>query len=136
MTAATYSDLIQLGWRRSGCYLYKPDNGATCCPQLTILLDSASFSPSKHQRQTINKFNNFIIDGASDKEGQTGWGPIKEGLTSEGAEELKLSPSRRSKKGKGRAKPCDLNEMLHAPEAENDVDHTFRHEFSVSIPCR
>ena len=31
-----YKDLLDRGWRRSGCYLYKPDMSRTCCPQYTI----------------------------------------------------------------------------------------------------
>lgn len=36
MTPALYQDLIDRGWRRSGTYLYKPDNVHTCCPQIPI----------------------------------------------------------------------------------------------------
>lgn len=31
-----YQDLIDSNWRRSGKYMYKPDNLRTCCPHLTI----------------------------------------------------------------------------------------------------
>ena len=56
-----YQKLLDRGWRRSGKVLYKPDLRASCCPQYTIRLDSSAFRPSKDQRQTLNRFNNFII---------------------------------------------------------------------------
>jgi len=31
-----YQTLVDRGWRRSGAYVYKPDNARTCCPQHSI----------------------------------------------------------------------------------------------------
>ena len=42
-----YQQLVDRGWRRSGCYLYKPNMQRTCCPQYTIRLDVSKFSASK-----------------------------------------------------------------------------------------
>lgn len=42
-----YQQLVDRGWRRSGCYLYKPNMQRTCCPQYTIRLDVNQFSASK-----------------------------------------------------------------------------------------
>lgn len=36
LSAGTYKALLDRGWRRSGCYMYKPDMRNTCCPQYTI----------------------------------------------------------------------------------------------------
>lgn len=36
LTVHDYQDLIDKGWRRSGAFLYRPDNMRTCCPQHTI----------------------------------------------------------------------------------------------------
>lgn len=33
-----YDSMIQRNWRRSGMYLYRPNNAFTCCPQYTIRL--------------------------------------------------------------------------------------------------
>jgi arginine-tRNA-protein transferase len=41
--------------------LYKPDLGASCCPQYTIRLDSEAFCASKEQRQALNRFNKHIL---------------------------------------------------------------------------
>lgn len=136
MTAVTYCDLIKLGWRRSGSYLYKPDNRATCCPQLTISLNSKLFSPSKHQRQIINKFNKFVTEGAGTKEGTAGWGPVRADGTDEiGVNETVKAPPEKAKKGERKANtPIDLSEMLHAAESDHDIDYTFKHDFKVSLP--
>ncbi|TKA56384.1 hypothetical protein B0A53_01954 [Rhodotorula sp. CCFEE 5036] len=68
-----YKDLLDRGWRRSGCYLYKPDMSRTCCPQYTISLDASRFRPSRGQRQVLSRFAAFVRDG--DRQGQPGWGP-------------------------------------------------------------
>lgn len=36
LTVQDYQDLIDRGWRRSGCYCYKPTLHLTCCPMYTI----------------------------------------------------------------------------------------------------
>ena len=59
-----YQSLLNRGWRRSGRQLYKPDLRASCCPQYTIRLDSYSFHASKDQRQTLNRFNQYVLGDA------------------------------------------------------------------------
>ncbi|KAL3422443.1 arginine-trna-protein transferase 1 [Phlyctema vagabunda] len=61
LTAAFYQSLLNRGWRRSGTTLYKPDLRKSCCPQYTIRLDSHKFRTSKDQRQTLNRFNKFVL---------------------------------------------------------------------------
>ncbi|EAL73101.1 hypothetical protein DDB_G0269024 [Dictyostelium discoideum AX4] len=64
LTCEDYQLLIDQGWRRSGTFLYKPNNSdkKTCCPQYTIRLDTSSFKPSKDNKSTIKKFNNYILN--------------------------------------------------------------------------
>ncbi|KAF9058020.1 arginine-tRNA-protein transferase 1 [Panaeolus papilionaceus] len=59
----TYQAMIDHGWRRSGAYCYKPDLRTTCCPQYTIKLDADNFKPSRSQRQLINRWNRYILQG-------------------------------------------------------------------------
>ena len=33
LTVYDYQQLLDLGWRRSGCFLYRPQLKETCCPQ-------------------------------------------------------------------------------------------------------
>ncbi|KAF9131764.1 Arginyl-tRNA--protein transferase 1 [Mortierella sp. 14UC] len=47
----------------SGRYLYKPNLRDSCCPQYTIRMKANEFEASKHQRQVVNRFNNFIQEG-------------------------------------------------------------------------
>ncbi|KAF9909074.1 Arginyl-tRNA--protein transferase 1 [Linnemannia zychae] len=63
MTCQDYQSLINRGWRRSGRYLYKPNLRDSCCPQYTIRMEANEFEASKHQRQVVNRFNNFIQEG-------------------------------------------------------------------------
>lgn len=56
LTCLDYQELIDLGWRRSGTYLYKPDNLETCCPCLTIRLDAQKFEANKAQKKLLRRF--------------------------------------------------------------------------------
>ncbi|KAL7248669.1 hypothetical protein ACSBR2_003421 [Camellia fascicularis] len=41
--------LLDRGWRRSGCFLYKPEMESICCPSYTIRLKPSDFVTSKEQ---------------------------------------------------------------------------------------
>lgn len=56
-----YQKLVDRYWRRSGTLLYRPNPKHSCCPHYTLRLDSTEFKPTKDQRQTVNRFNNYII---------------------------------------------------------------------------
>ncbi|KJZ71996.1 hypothetical protein HIM_08557 [Hirsutella minnesotensis 3608] len=56
-----YQTLLDRCWRRSGTLLYRPNQRQACCPHYTIRLDSSQFKPSRDQRQTVNRFNRFIL---------------------------------------------------------------------------
>lgn len=49
LSVEDYNDLLDRGWRRSGCWLYQPDLQKTCCRQYTIRLDVRRFQPNKKQ---------------------------------------------------------------------------------------
>ncbi|KAJ4807010.1 Arginyl-tRNA--protein transferase [Rhynchospora pubera] len=65
LTANDYQDLLDRGWRRSGCYVYKPEMDKTCCPQYTIRLKASNFTPSKEQERVLKKMQRYL-DGALD----------------------------------------------------------------------
>ncbi|XP_042464305.1 arginyl-tRNA--protein transferase 2-like [Zingiber officinale] len=52
------------GWRRSGCFLYKPEMDRTCCPSYTIRLKANTFYPSKDQDRVCKRMQRFL-DGAT-----------------------------------------------------------------------
>ncbi len=56
LTALDYQALIDLGWRRSGDYLYKQDNVVSCCCNYTIRLDVTKYRRNKAQRAAVNRF--------------------------------------------------------------------------------
>jgi arginine-tRNA-protein transferase len=61
LSAQFYEDLLYRGWRRSGTLFYKPDLRAACCPHYTIRLDANAFKTTKDQRQTLNRFNRYVL---------------------------------------------------------------------------
>lgn len=61
ITPGFYQHILDRCWRRSGKLLYKPDQRRACCPHYTIRLDCKDFKPSRAQRQTINRFNKYIL---------------------------------------------------------------------------
>lgn len=74
LTVNDYQELIDRGWRRSGCFLYKPEMETTCCPCYTIRLKAADFVPSKEQSRVAKRMTRYIDgtleakkDGLGDK---------------------------------------------------------------------
>ncbi|DBA69538.1 TPA: hypothetical protein ACH3X2_012737 [Trebouxia sp. C0005] len=63
LTVDQYQQLIDRGWRRSGCYLYKPNMQQTCCPQYPIRLDVHKFQPNKAQKRVLRKWDRFLAGG-------------------------------------------------------------------------
>jgi arginine-tRNA-protein transferase len=52
--------LLDRGWRRSGKWLYQPQNSVTCCPQHTIRLDTAQFTPSRAHKQLRRRLARYL----------------------------------------------------------------------------
>ncbi|KAL0743937.1 hypothetical protein Bca4012_085450 [Brassica carinata] len=65
LTVYDYQALLDRGWRRSGCYLYKPEMAKTCCPSYTIRLRACDFVPSKEQQRVRRRLERFL-DGEVD----------------------------------------------------------------------
>ncbi|KAF8115174.1 hypothetical protein N665_0029s0020 [Sinapis alba] len=60
LTVSDYQALIDRGWRRSGCYLYKHEMDKTCCPSYTIRLKASDFIPSKEQQRVSRRLERFL----------------------------------------------------------------------------
>lgn len=56
MTVDAYQKLIDRGFRRSGTFIYKPDQKNSCCVMYTVRLDVGKYKPTKEQRQVANRF--------------------------------------------------------------------------------
>ncbi|XP_012087612.1 arginyl-tRNA--protein transferase 2 isoform X2 [Jatropha curcas] len=65
VTVDDYQDLLDRGWRRSGCFLYKPEMEKTCCPSYTIRLKASDFVPSKDQLRVFRRVQR-LLDGTLD----------------------------------------------------------------------
>ncbi|XP_076897137.1 arginyl-tRNA--protein transferase 1-like [Bidens hawaiensis] len=63
LTVHDYQALLDRGWRRSGCFLYKPEMEKTCCPSYTIRLKATDFLPSKEQARVSKRMQRFL-DGS------------------------------------------------------------------------
>ncbi|KAI1438629.1 arginine-tRNA-protein transferase [Xylaria sp. CBS 124048] len=68
MSAACYQALTDRNWRRSGSLLYRPNQLDACCPHYSLRVDAVNFRPAREHRQTINRFNRFIIGDAYAKD--------------------------------------------------------------------
>ncbi|CAN1174817.1 Arginyl-tRNA--protein transferase 1 [Linum perenne] len=79
ITVDDYQDLLDQGWRRSGCFLYKPEMERTCCPSYTIRLRVNDFVPSKEQQRVFRRMQRFL-DGTLD--GNKSVGAIDDPTTS------------------------------------------------------
>jgi arginyl-tRNA--protein-N-Asp/Glu arginylyltransferase len=52
LTYDTFEDLINRGWRRSGKHLYRPHNFESCCPALSIRLESSKFASRSNSQKS------------------------------------------------------------------------------------
>lgn len=69
LTISDYQDLLDRGWRRSGCFLYKPEMETTCCPAYTIRLKADDFVPCKEQLRVSRRMQRYL-DGTWDGQKQ------------------------------------------------------------------
>uniref|UniRef100_A0A1B6IE36 Arginyl-tRNA--protein transferase 1 n=1 Tax=Homalodisca liturata TaxID=320908 RepID=A0A1B6IE36_9HEMI len=68
LTVQDYQDLIDRGWRRSGCYCYKPTMHLTCCPMYTIKCSALEFRLSKSQKKKLKRVHAFLAHGRKKSE--------------------------------------------------------------------
>ncbi|KAJ8537910.1 hypothetical protein K7X08_014450 [Anisodus acutangulus] len=66
LTVDGYQALLDRGWKRAGCLLYKPEMESTCFPPYTIRLKASNFFPSKEQDRLLKRMQRFL-DGTSSK---------------------------------------------------------------------
>ncbi|XP_077259958.1 arginyltransferase 1 [Temnothorax americanus] len=66
LTVQDYQNLIDRGWRRSGCYCYKPTMNQTCCPQYTIKCEALDFRISKSQKKILKRTIKFLRNELTD----------------------------------------------------------------------
>lgn len=74
MTCEIYDRLINMGYRRSGDYLYKNDPLRSCCRMYTIRTNLGYLKMHKNHRKTLNRFVNTI--SGSEETTKRGNGPL------------------------------------------------------------
>ncbi|XP_043193463.1 arginyl-tRNA--protein transferase 1-like isoform X1 [Amphibalanus amphitrite] len=60
-----YQALLDRGWRRSGCYCYKPVMHEICCPLYTIRCDALGVRLTKSQKKIAKRMRNFLHKGSA-----------------------------------------------------------------------
>ncbi|XP_043271014.1 arginyl-tRNA--protein transferase 1 [Venturia canescens] len=60
LSVQDYQNLIDRGWRRSGCYCYKPTLDKTCCPMYTIRCEALDFKITKSQKKILKRMGKFL----------------------------------------------------------------------------
>ncbi|KAK4531279.1 hypothetical protein CCYA_CCYA07G2136 [Cyanidiococcus yangmingshanensis] len=55
-----YQLLMDRGWRRSGCFVYLPDNEHGCCPQYAVRIPLQGFEPTRSQRRVLRRWCAFV----------------------------------------------------------------------------
>jgi len=63
LTCEDFNQMLDIGWNRSGKYLYKPIMDKTCCPQYTIRLDVNKFKLSRTQKRVLRNAHNYLKYG-------------------------------------------------------------------------
>nr|CAG4645528.1 EOG090X06AF [Lynceus sp. MCZ IZ 141354] len=64
LTVEDYQALIDRGFRRSGCYCYKPAMDKICCPQYTIRCLASDFKLGKSHKKVLKRMHKFLATGA------------------------------------------------------------------------
>ncbi|KAG8806142.1 Arginyl-tRNA--protein transferase 1, partial [Serendipita sp. 401] len=132
MSCQIYQDMINMGWRRSGTYNYRPLLEETCCPQYPIRLDALAFDPTRNQRKALYRFNRFIIEGEAD--GPQGVDPEATGIT---AVSEKTPNAKKPVKVKPRKQVFSLVDSIHEPEASfrspDDPSPKYRLEITLEM---
>jgi arginine-tRNA-protein transferase len=60
ISCQVYQDMIDMGWRRSGKYCYKPILDKSCCPQNTIRLRSLEYKVSKSHKKVLKRMEKYM----------------------------------------------------------------------------
>lgn len=65
-----YQQLIDRGWRRSGKHFYRPHNFESCCPAISIRLDTNKFASTSRAKQS--ELEKSILVGGSKSQKRVG----------------------------------------------------------------
>uniref|UniRef100_A0A182F442 Arginyl-tRNA--protein transferase 1 n=1 Tax=Anopheles albimanus TaxID=7167 RepID=A0A182F442_ANOAL len=121
LSCEDYQDLIDRGWRRSGCYCYKPIMDVTCCPAYTIKCNALQFQMNKSHKKVIKRLNKFLRDGFKEvhenqaaQSTEAGADTTEYDRSDTGMVEVPRAPSKRP----------DLECFEEAPVAQNAPDRT------------
>ncbi|KAI8009042.1 Arginyl-tRNA--protein transferase 1 [Camellia lanceoleosa] len=135
LTVDHYQGLLDRGWRRSGCFLYKPEMERTCCPSYTIRLKASDLIPSKEQLRVSKRMERFL-DGTLDvkkRDEFTDEPNTSKGSCSCAPNEITSSAAKESLAGKNKEKNKAENFMHHLSNQIDNAVHAF--VGSGEFPC-
>ncbi|XP_073042449.1 arginyl-tRNA--protein transferase 1-like isoform X2 [Primulina eburnea] len=117
--------LLDRGWRRSGCFLYKPEMEKTCCPSYAIRLKASDFSPSKEQMRVSKRMQRFL-DGKLEVKNSTEL--IKETEASRGSCCSVNISNKSSDATDSMEVDCEGKEKAHKfiHSLSNEIDHAIK----------
>jgi len=61
LSPGMYEDLMFLGWRRCGEYVYRPNLEKSCCKLYSCRLDINRFKINKNQRRVMKNFRKYLV---------------------------------------------------------------------------
>ena len=114
----TYQKLIDRGWRRSGKHLYRPHNFESCCPAISIRLDTTIFAARSNA--TRNEMGCDVLVGGSKSQRRVG------------KNLLKAIESYNAKQTLERTRKIGKDEQLHVAEIKLDSDES-THDASDNV---
>ncbi|XP_073042443.1 arginyl-tRNA--protein transferase 2-like isoform X1 [Primulina eburnea] len=125
LTVDDYQALLDRGWRRSGCFLYKPEMEKTCCPSYAIRLKASDFSPSKEQMRVSKRMQRFL-DGKLEVKNSTEL--IKETEASRGSCCSVNISNKSSDATDSMEVDCEGKEKAHKfiHSLSNEIDHAIK----------
>ncbi|CAL5407466.1 unnamed protein product [Camellia sinensis] len=135
LTVDHYQGLLDRGWRRSGCFLYKPEMERTCCPAYTIRVKASDLIPSKEQLRVSKRMERFL-DGILDvkkRDEFTDEPNTSKGSCSCAPNEITGSAAKESLAGKNKEKNKAENFMHHLSNQIDNAVHAF--VGSGEFPC-
>lgn len=123
VTCAYYDRLVNLGFRRSGTFLYKGDMLRGCCRMYTIRTTLGSMKLSKDHRQTVNRFTRAISSPSASADqpasGDTPCGAASRATQRRGTARPAHRPARAARNGKPASAPFSLWSLVEAEHASS-----------------
>ena len=116
----TYQNLIDRGWRRSGKHLYRPHNFESCCPAISIRLDTTKFASRANTNK--NETECDVLVGGSKSQRRVGKNLLKA-----------IEAYNAKQRGERTQKKQGKDEHLHVAEMKLDPDESTHDALDLDV---